>query len=239
MKSNSDDMLDHLLCSDHAKIRLVLYCVRCEKPICIDCLVESHNGHFVKKLSTVYEELVNYYEEQKEKILNELLPKYIELGGNADARKLEVKNSTDEIKNEIDSHIERVIRMVEKIGTLAIGDLHIASSEELQKFINFKSKIDKGITKLNNLCKLMSANIEAKPEISFFKPIKSNDLEGFQKLPTRPHHKIYEFQPCKINKLIQRELSDAVKTAENRKEGNISARQGSLDHKKCKLIKSN
>lgn len=85
----------------------------------------------------------------------------------------------------------------------------------------------------------MSANIEAKPEISFFKPIKSNDLEGFQKLPTRPHHKIYEFQPCKINKLIQRELSDAVKTAENRKEGNISARQGSLDHKKCKLIKSN
>lgn len=129
--------------------------------------------------------------------------------------------------------------MVEKIGTLAIGDLHIAGSEELQKSINFKSKIDKGITKLNSLCKLMSANIEAKPEISFFKPIKNNDLEGFQKLPTRPHHKMFEFQPGKINKLIQKELSDAVKSTEIRKEGNISARQASLCHKKCKLIKFN
>lgn len=239
MKSNSDDMLDHLICSYHGEIRLVLYCIRCEKPICIDGLVESHNGHFVKKLSTAYHELVNYYEEQKDKIQNELLPKYMELGVNEDARKVEVKNSTGEIKNEIDSHIENVISMVEKIGTLAIGDLHIAGSEELQKSINFKSKIDKGITKLNSLCKLMSANIEAKPEISFFKPIKNNDLEGFQKLPTRPHHKMFEFQPGKINKLIQKELSDAVKSTEIRKEGNISARQASLCHKKCKLIKLN
>lgn len=225
-------MLDHLLCDDHAKIKLVLYCIRCEKPICIDCLVELHNGHFVKKLSTTYEEKVKHYEEQKDKIQNELLPKYTELGVNEDTRKLEVLNSTDEIKNEIDSHIENVITMVEKIGTLAIGDLHIAGSEELQKFINFKSKINKEITKLNNLCKLMSAKIETKPEISFFKPIKSNDLEGFQKLPTRPHYKIYEFQPGKINKLIQKELSDAVKSTENRIEGNISARQSSLGHKK-------
>lgn len=237
MKSNSDDMLDHLICSYHGEIRLVLYCIRCEKPICIDGLVESHNGHFVKKLSTAYKELVHYYEEQKDKIQNELLPKYRELSVNEDARKVEVKNSFDEIENEINSHTEKVISMVEKIGTLAIWDLHIAGSEELQKFINFKSKIDKGITKLYNLCKLMSANIEGKPEISFFKPIKSNDLEVFQKLPTIPHHKFSEFQPGKINKLIHKELSDAVKTTDNRKEGNISARQGSLGHKKCKFIR--
>lgn len=57
--------------------------------------------------------------------------KYIELGGNVDVRKLEVKNSIDEIKNEIDFYIEKVIRMVEKIGILVIGDLYIVSSEEL------------------------------------------------------------------------------------------------------------
>lgn len=69
--------------------------------------------------------------------------------------------------------------MVEKIGILVIWDLYIVGSEELQKFINFKSKIDKGIIKLNNLCKLMFVNIEGKLEILFFKLIKSNDLEVF------------------------------------------------------------
>lgn len=97
-------MLDHLLCDDHAKLKLVLYGIRSEKPICIDCLLELHNGHFVKKLSTAYEEIVKHYEEQKDKIQNELLPKYTELGVNENAWKLEVIISTDEIKNEIDSH---------------------------------------------------------------------------------------------------------------------------------------
>lgn len=219
-------MLDHLLCSDHnQKIRLQLYCIRCEKPICIDCLVESHNGHFVKKLSTAYEELVKHYEGQKDKIENELLPKYMELYSNEDARKLEVKNRKGEIKNIIDSHIKKVISMIRNIETLTIGDFRIAEGEELQKFNNFKSKIDEEITKLKNLCKLMSANIEAKPAISFFKPIKSNDLDEFQKLPTSPHYKSNEFHPGKINKSIQKELLDGVKTTENRKEGNIQAKQ--------------
>lgn len=71
------------------------------------------------------------------------MPKYRELSVNEDARKVEVKNSFDEIENEINSHTEKVISMVEKIGTLAIWDLHIAGGEELQKFINFKSKMTK------------------------------------------------------------------------------------------------
>lgn len=224
-------MLDHLLCSDHnTKIKLQLYCIHCEKPICIDCLVESHNGHVVKKLSTVYEEIVNHYQGLKTKIENELLPKYMELDSNEDARKLDVTNRTNEIKNKIDSHIKKVISMVRNIETLTIGDLRIVEREELQKFRNFKIKIDEEIAKLKNLCELMSANIEAKPAISFFKPLKSNNLDEFQKLPTSPHYKIYEFHAGKINKSIQKELSDGVKTTENRKEGNIQAMQFSWSY---------
>lgn len=140
MKSNSDDLLDHLICSYHGEIRLVLYCIRCEKPICIDGLVELHNGHFVKKLSTAYKELVHYYEEKKDKIQNELLPKYRELSVNEDARKVEVKNSFDEIENEINSHTEKVISMVEKIGTLAIWDLHIAGVRNCRNSLILKAK---------------------------------------------------------------------------------------------------
>lgn len=63
MKLNSDDMLDYLICFYYGEIRFVLYCICCEKLICIDGFVELYNGYFVKKFFIVYKELVYYYEE--------------------------------------------------------------------------------------------------------------------------------------------------------------------------------
>lgn len=74
----SEIMLEHLFCSDHATKKLECYCKHCEKPICTDCIVESHNGHghILKKLSTVYKERIDYFYRQKDQIENDLIPKY-------------------------------------------------------------------------------------------------------------------------------------------------------------------
>lgn len=216
LASNCEDMLDNLFCLDHTKKKLECYCKVCERPVCTDCIVESHNGHGhnLEKLSTVYGKLVNYIRRQQHQIRNDLLPKYRDLSAYENAKRLELKNRTDEIEKKINCHIENVISMVNNIGTQTRGDLRMAEKEDLQKFNDFKNKLDGIITKLENHLVSMSAKINAKPTISFFEATKGIDFEEFQQLPTRPHYSIHEFHAGKINELIKKELYD-IKTTEN------------------------
>lgn len=110
-----------------------------------------------------------------------------------------------------------VISMVKNTGTHTSGDVCMAEREDIQKCNDFKNKLDDIITELKKQLDSMSAKIKAKPTISFFEATKGFDLEEFQKLPTRPHYQIHEFHGGKINKLIQKELSD-IKNTENRNE---------------------
>lgn len=211
---NSEAMLDHLFCSDHATKKLECYCKHCEKPVCTDCIVEIHNGHghVLEKLSTVYKERIDYFHHQIDKIQNCLIPKYEELRAKEDDILTTMKTRNDEIEKKIDSHISSVIEMVKVIGAQAIRDLRIEEGKEIKKIDNFKENIDKEVNKLQNINDMISASLGAKLNISFFKPIpKRNELEKFQKLPTGTHIKPNEFHPGKINKLIQKELFSDVK----------------------------
>lgn len=91
LTSNCEDILDHLFCHEHTKKKLECYCKLCERPVCTDCIIESHNGHshILEKLSTVNEKLVNYFRRQQHQTKNDLLPKYRDLS--EDAKRLEVK----------------------------------------------------------------------------------------------------------------------------------------------------
>lgn len=216
LTSNCEDMLDNLFCLDHTKKKLECYCKVCERPVCTDCIVASHNGHghTLEKLSTVYEKIANYFRRQQHQIKNDLLPKYRDLSASEDAKIIELKNRTDEIERKIDVHIMNVISMVKNIGTQTSGDLRMAEREDLQKCNDFKNKVDDIISELKKQLDSMSAKIKAKPTISFFEATKGIDFEEFQKLPTRPHYSIHEFHAGKIIELIKKELSD-IKTIEN------------------------
>lgn len=111
LTSNCEDMLDNLFCLDHTNKKLECYCKVCERPVCTDCIVASHNGHghTLEKLSTVYEKIANYFRRQQHQIKNDLLPKYRDLSASEDAKILELKNRTDEIERKIDVHIMNVI----------------------------------------------------------------------------------------------------------------------------------
>lgn len=75
--------------------------------------------------------------------------------------------------------------MVKVIGAHAIRDLRHTEREKINKINNFKDNVEKELSKLQHINDMISANLGAKPNISFFEPIpKSNDLEKFHKLPT-------------------------------------------------------
>lgn len=82
-----------------------------------------------------------------------------------------IKTRTDEIEKKIKSHISTVIEMVKEIGAQAIRDLRHTEREEINKIDNFKDNIDKELSKLLHINDMISANLGAKPNISFFKPI--------------------------------------------------------------------
>lgn len=213
----SEIMLEHLFCSDHATKKLECYCKHCEKPICTDCIVESHNGHghILKKLSTVYKERIDYFYRQKDQIENDLIPKYEALRAKDDDNMSTMKAENDDTEKKVESHISSLIEMVKVIGEQAIGDLKNVEKEEIKKIDIFKANIVEEVKKLQHINDMISDNLGAQLNTSFFKPIpKSNDLEKFQKLPTGPNYKIINFHPEKITKLIQKELSDIVKTTE-------------------------
>lgn len=57
--SNNENMVDMLYCVEHTKRRLECYCNPCKEPVCTDCIVQSHNGHSVELLSTVYKRITD------------------------------------------------------------------------------------------------------------------------------------------------------------------------------------
>lgn len=116
-----------------------------------------------------------------------------------------IKTRNDEIEKKNESHIFGVIEMVKIIGTQAIRNFRIAEREEINKIDKFKKNIDKEVNKL-----------QLNQTFYFSNPyLRVTIRRNFKKLPIGIHYKLNEFNPGRINKLIQKELSDIVKKTEN------------------------
>lgn len=79
ISSNNEDVVELLFCTDHTKKKLECYCNPCEKPVCTECIVQSHNGHAVKSLSVVYNKIKTNIQLKKDEIKKDLIPKYMKL----------------------------------------------------------------------------------------------------------------------------------------------------------------
>ena len=56
--SSSPDSKPVVLCSEHAKKEVELYCQTCEEPICLKCAVKGgkHHSHDYKELNDAFEQ---------------------------------------------------------------------------------------------------------------------------------------------------------------------------------------
>eukprot|EP00105_Crassostrea_gigas_P045265 XP_019929413.1 PREDICTED: tripartite motif-containing protein 45 isoform X1 [Crassostrea gigas] len=201
--SNNENMVDLLYCTKHTKKKVECYCDRCKEPVCTDCIIQSHNGHSVESLSTVYKRITDGAKQQKEKIDNVLLPKYRELVSKETAKGLALKRRTEEIKKKMEAHTNSLVKMLKTIGKQAVKDLSKKEKDGLRELEQTKNSLDEQINELQQMSSTISANIEAKPDISFFKLGERNNLERFERTLPETDYSFTDFQPGKIGRALQ------------------------------------
>lgn len=200
--ASHDDMVDIFYCTEHTKKKLECYCNRCRKPLCTDCIIQSHNGHSVKHLSTVYKEIKDYSRQQKDEIDNILIPKYNGLLVYEMEKRSAFTKRADEIQNKIDEHTQSVVEMVKRIGQQTVGNLRKAEKDGLSEMDTFKENIAEKINQLELMSKIISAKLEAKPHPSIFDSIAGYNLEMFQVLPSPTEYRLTDFKPRNLEKEI-------------------------------------
>lgn len=203
LTSTNQELLDLLMCPNHEKKKLECYCDRCSEPVCTECIIQSHNGHSVKSLTTVYKEFTDYSKRQKEEIENVIIPKYKKLLANEKEKRFVFTARADEIQKKIDEHTQRVVEMVKRTGQRTVESLRKAERDGLWEMDKFKDCIEKKLHELELISEELSANIEAKPQTSMLKSVHSHELDSFQTLPSTTDYTLTEFEPLNFDKDIR------------------------------------
>lgn len=202
LTSRNEEMLDLLVCPNHAKKKLECYCDRCEEPVCTDCIIESHNGHSVKSMSTAYKEFKEYSKQKKEKIENDLLPSHMAMLAKEKEKRSAFTKRADDIEKKIDAHTLSVVEMVKHIGQQTVESLRKSKKEGLKEMDIFKDNLEEKIKQLHQFNKQISENLEAKPQPSIFKSTRrSNEVERFGKLPSPTEYTLTDFEPQKMKEI--------------------------------------
>lgn len=221
MTSNNEDMLDLLSCTRHTKKKLECYCNRCREPVCTECIIQSHNGHYVRSLSTVYKELRDHYKQKKHEIENVLLPRHKEVLAKKREKRSAFIKKANEIQKKIDAHTTSVITIVKQSGKKTVDILRREEKDGLREMDAFTDNIEEKINQLQLMSKQISAKLEAKPDISMFTSTYTNDLKSFQSLPTSADYTLTDFQPKVISNKMSLGKSPVLQRSQNRLEVNL------------------
>ena len=57
LRTYNEELVGVLYCSDHKTKKIECFCDHCERPVCIDCIDLSHDGHEFKSISSAYEKI--------------------------------------------------------------------------------------------------------------------------------------------------------------------------------------
>lgn len=199
LTSNNEDMLDIMNCADHTKKKIECFCNQCSELVCTDCIILSYNGHSVKSLSQYYREFTDQCNHEIDEIENVIIPKYRELLSKEKEKRVAFLKRSDEIQMKIAAHTQSIVEFVKQIGKHTVGNLPAAEKDGLKEMDTFSESIEEKIHQLQLMSKQISAKLEAKPEISIFKPTNSIVLESFKTLPLPNSFTLTEFQPQHIN----------------------------------------
>ena len=201
-KTDKEELLSLLHCSEHNTKKLECFCGPCKKPVCTDCIVSSHNGHKIKSLSTAYREIRNDLQGTKVEIEYHFLPKYIELLEKEMKKEASLSEEANKIETQIEAYTQKVVEAVLKLGENAIKQLRKEKDIGQREIQTSKLELMTKINRLEQTRDILTTKLEAKPGISFFIPA-TNLLIEFQKFPEHPEYKLDGFKPGQISQKIQ------------------------------------
>lgn len=201
--SSNEDTINFLYCSLHEKKILECYCNVCHKPVCTECILQSHNGHSMKLLSIFYKEMREDSLKKKKEIENTIIPHYNQLLTNESEKKVSLSKRTEEIEKEIVHHTNYLVMEVKEISEQMIRNLKTEEKKGLREIDHFIYSIQRKIETIQGINERLSASLEAKPSILFFELIENIDLEDFRTLHFQPaaDYTFDNFQPGNITSI--------------------------------------
>ena len=202
-KTDKEELLGLLHCSEHNTKKLECFCDPCKKPVCTDCIVLSHNGHKIMTLLTAYEEIRDSLQRTIEVIECTFLPKYRELLRSEDQKDLELRNQANEIEKEIKTYTQNVVGRVMVISEHAIQKLRMEEENGRQELQKSKTELSERMNILQQTRDMLSATLEAKPDISYFKPVDVSFLTEINALPIQTYYQLDKFKPGDIGQMIK------------------------------------
>lgn len=199
-KSN-EDLVAILYCTDHTKKKLECFCDRCEKPVCTDCMLFFHNGHCVKSLSDGYKEIKDKTLKQREKIENEILPKYMEMFAKESVKRLALTKRSNEIEQTILTHTQGLIAMIKKVSVQTVQNLKEEEKKGLHKISSFQESISEKINALEQKSKTLYAEVKGNPSVLFSNSQRKDELDQYQVLPFPPasYYILDDFRPGNLS----------------------------------------
>ncbi|XP_078329992.1 E3 ubiquitin-protein ligase TRIM33-like isoform X2 [Crassostrea virginica] len=203
LKTEKEELLGLLHCSEHKTKKLECFCDPCKKPVCTDCIVLTHNGHNIKTLLTAYEEIRDSLQRTLEVIECTFLPKYCELLRSEDQKDLELRNQANEIEKEIKTYTQNVVGRVMEISKHAIEKLRMEEEYGRQELQKSKIELSERMNILQQTREMLSATLEAKPDISYFNSIDVSFLREIKALPIQTFYQFDKFKPGQIVQMIK------------------------------------
>lgn len=200
--AGNDKVVDLLFCAKHTNKKLECYYVQCNSPICTDCIIKSHNSHFVRALSSVYKEIRDDLSMKKEEIDNIILPKYRGILAKDEVKRLAMLLRFQEVAIQIDKHSENIVEVVKNTTKDTKKQLLNEQRKILKEIDDHQLNVKAKIKMLEQTSETLSSDLTTEPSISFFKLKDFNLLDRFQAYPIQTVFSISNFKPGCISERI-------------------------------------
>ncbi|XP_061186776.1 E3 ubiquitin-protein ligase TRIM45-like [Saccostrea echinata] len=126
-------------CEFHPHQRCEAHCQRCDIPVCIKCVITSHNGHNVKDIPRIFNNRKREIQKENHEIESSIIPKYKKQNEDAEKHITKSMEKIDEMEKEIEKHInvwhqENLIKKVQE-------NKKMLKSNKVSEVTNYKSKV--------------------------------------------------------------------------------------------------
>ncbi|XP_019617094.1 PREDICTED: E3 ubiquitin-protein ligase TRIM71-like [Branchiostoma belcheri] len=151
-------------CRQHSGEETKLFCAQCNVPVCCECLVEHHNGHFMCRLREKAQSV-------RRKIKNRLRKMEGKIQGVKDVlsavRDLEssLKEQRDTVEKGVNSAAQKLIELVRKQQGEIVSELDAAYMKEQGDVKSRKEELEKSVEKLSQIHDKIQEDLGAKGDL--------------------------------------------------------------------------
>ncbi|XP_062599613.1 E3 ubiquitin-protein ligase TRIM71-like, partial [Saccostrea cucullata] len=192
-------------CELHLNLRCEVHCQKCDVPVCLKCMLGTHNGHIIKDIPENFNDKKKEIEKETQEIESTIIPRY-------QKENLETESKLSNLKAEYDE-LEKEAEKQRKFWQQEVDTIFNKFSELIKsKKDNNLAALDSHQSKLKNLLPKMIQTVEQNKEILKTNRISKvanhkSSLKKFKDMPVQPTHTDINVPSLKTNKTPERELS--------------------------------